>query len=281
MHPAFWKLCTVVLLVLWLFTSFRSRRTPDIFKPHRRPPHHHSASGGKLGPVGLATYRDNDTWTYDPARDRYNHGLSTQQCESAFPELYPEIDRAVGQWKHRRITPDSIELPISNDGNVRALIHDQQLRIILTRGMQRKDFRHRIISVLSQVAQAITVAEAANEPLPDIEFNVIINDIPLVEGRHDRALWAFTRSFGDEYQESLWLIPDFHFFAPDFPGAQSFRDMQTICRMHDSPVARKKPKAVWRGVTWTNPDLRGDLLKVAQDQPWADVEVSWTTSSCT
>ena len=269
MHPTFWKTCTIILLVGWSFTVFNIHGGPAVFRhrQHHRPPSHHvPASVDDASPYAR--------WEFDPTRDRDNHGLDTEQCTRAFPELYVEIDRAVDQWRHRHITPESIVVPPVNDGFARILIHDQQLRIIRTRGMYREDLRHRIVSVMHQIVRAITAGEAAREPLPDMEFNVIVNDVPKLDDRNDLALWAFTRAFGNEHHENLWLVPDFHFYAPDFPGGDSFREMQALARTHDSPLANKTPRAAWRGVTWTSPELREALLDAADGQPWADIEVS-------
>lgn len=213
-----------------------------------------------------------DTWSYEWERDRNNHGLTTEQCDIAFPELYNEIDRAAVYWKDKKITPQSIELARGNDGGVRVLIHDQQLRIISTKGLFRKDFRHRIIAVLQQLLRAITAAEAANEPIPDVEMTIIVDDKPVLDFARSSPLWAFTRAYADPKHDDLWLTPDFHFWANP-PENEGFRQMQERARKHDGPLHNKIPKVAWRGVSWTNPEIRKPLLEATEGKKWADVMV--------
>lgn len=57
------------------------------------------------------------------------------------------------------------------------------------------------------------------------------------------------------------------------PEADAFRIQQAKCRQHDSPLERKIPKVVWRGVEWTNPEVRKPLVAATKGQTWADVVV--------
>ncbi|EME49634.1 hypothetical protein DOTSEDRAFT_92812, partial [Dothistroma septosporum NZE10] len=215
-------------------------------------------------------------WFYDWARDRDNLSLNTEQCDAAFPELYEEIDRAVRYWNEpgRKVTSESIELVDGNDGGVRVLIAGQQLRIIQTRGLGRTDFRHRIIAVLQQIQTALNAAQSAGQPLPDAEFTVIVDDKPIV-GDKARPLWGFTRAFANPRHDNIWVIPDFHFFGAP-PEAEGWSLQQTKSREHDGPLDRKIPKLAWRGVEWTNPEVRKPLLNVTEGKPWADVvRMSW------
>lgn len=48
----------------------------------------------------------------------------------------------------------------------------------------------------------------------------------------------------------------------------------------DEYISDKIPKAVWRGALWTNPEIRGPLLKVTKNKSWADVyEFDWLIRS--
>lgn len=288
-HPAFWKALSAVLFVILLIQliSLRSlSEVPERIFHNKTPPEgptpveatpsvdKESVTEQHLEPTAQPTA---PSWTYEYERDRNNHGLSTEQCDSAFPELYNEIDRAVEHWKDRKITPASIELPRGNDGGVRILIHDQQLRIISTKGLQREDFRHRIIAVLQQLLRALTAAEAADEPIPDTEFTIIVDDKPILHPGPSSPLWGFTRSYANPRHDDIWLIPDFHFFGAP-PEAEGFRDMQKKSRQHDGPLIKKIPKVAWRGVSWTNPEIRKPLLQVTKGKKWADVMVSKTSN---
>lgn len=89
------------------------------------------------------------------------------------------------------------------------------------------------------------------------------------------SIWAFTRRIVDGDQDRLWIMPDFNFFAAP-PIGSSYHDMQMRAKLHDAPMVDKIPKAVWRGVKWTNENVRGHLLDATRDKEWADVlEVDW------
>ena len=83
---------------------------------------------------------------------------------------------------------------------------------------------------------------------------------------------AFTRRFDSAKQEAVWLIPDFNFFGSPLAGG-SWQQMQRRAASYDSEIADKIQKVFWRGVTWTNEELRGSLLQSAEGKDWADVEV--------
>lgn len=184
----------------------------------------------------------------------------------------------IAHRKDRRILEENIDLYGGNHGGLRVLIHDQQLRIIETRGLHRDDFRHRIHAVVHQLNRAMTAAEWANEPFPDTEFTVVVDDIAVLPDSPS-ALWAFTRSYANVAHDSLFVIPDFHFYAAP-PEAEGFQAMQAKARKHDSPIEEKIPQVVWRGVEWTNTDVRRPLLEVTEGQPWADVVVCIATGVC-
>lgn len=79
----------------------------------------------------LATPHLNATneWVFDTGRDSENWGLSSEQCDAAFPGLFTEIDRAVNfQKKKGRVTPEDIDISWKEDGAVRAQIIDQKVQ---------------------------------------------------------------------------------------------------------------------------------------------------------
>lgn len=297
-HPAFWKALSAVLLCILLIQLFSLRSWSEVpervFQTPSQAPNPVEATPEATPAGDLGTDFKHDVrpvaepqaepavkpWAYDWERDRNNHGLTTEQCDIAFPELYNEIDRAVEHWKDKKITPQSINLANGNDGGVRILIHDQQLRIISTRGLHRQDFRHRIIAVLQQLLRALTAAEAADEPVPDTEMTIIVDDKPVLDPSSSRPLWSFTRAYANPKHDDLWLIPDFHFFGAP-PEAEGFREMQKKARQHDGPLTQKIPQVVWRGVSWTNPEIRKPLLQVTKGKTWADVMVSMFRSEST
>lgn len=63
-------------------------------------------------------------------------------------------------------------------------------------------------------------------------------------------------------------------------GGASYAEMRTRASERESFLADKIPKAVWRGVLWTNEWVRKPLLEQSRGQAWADVEeVSWDTGA--
>jgi hypothetical protein len=68
-------------------------------------------------------------WAFDARRDQRNFGLSDDQCNAAFPDLYYEIDRAAA-WRrglgHRNVTPDDLDIKWK-DEMLRAMIFDGQV----------------------------------------------------------------------------------------------------------------------------------------------------------
>jgi protein glucosyltransferase len=67
------------------------------------------------------------SWRFEYPRDALNYGLSSQQCDAAFPGFYGDIDTAVVS---RRGNPISLEeLEIKDDQClVRVLIYDSEVR---------------------------------------------------------------------------------------------------------------------------------------------------------
>ncbi|CAK4028518.1 Hypothetical predicted protein [Lecanosticta acicola] len=277
MHPVFWKALCAVLLLCVLVQQFGSQSKTllrdHVFESSHDPSYTPSEAYepkefNHHNETGLETPHS-DGWSYNWERDRDNHGLSAEQCDIAFPELYYEIDRAVHQWQDKKITPSMLDVHSINDGTVRVLLVDQQIRILQTRGMKRNDFRARITSVLHQVFRAITAVEGVDQPMPDMEFTVIVDD-HVVFAAEPQPFWGFTRKFSQPRHDNIWIMPDFHFWAAP-PEADAFRIQQSKCRQHDAPLERKIPKVVWRGVEWTNPEVRKPLIEATQGQQWADV----------
>jgi hypothetical protein len=214
-------------------------------------------------------------WSWDPQRDRDNHSLSSEQCSSAFPLLYQEINRAQNYWKSRsedgngNITSKTIDLAWSVDGGLRCMIYEQNLYIIESRGLNHFGHwseRHR--AILGSIRRAILTAR---EPIPNIEFSIKINDdVHLTENNQDTALWAFSRNIFDPIQRQLWVIPDFNFWA--YPRvAGSFNSFQRQALQTGDSYRAKISKLVWRGTTQFNPMIRNALLQQSSGKPWSDV----------
>ncbi|KAK5123316.1 hypothetical protein LTR85_002747 [Meristemomyces frigidus] len=276
MNPIWWKTVTALALLCILAQQFGDRDWPHRF--HRKHFIHHQEPIEYNYIYSKPSKLTN--WEYEWERDRNNHGLSSEQCDAAFPKLYDEVNRAVVHWKDRNISSASIELYDGNEAGVRVLFKDQQLRVVQTRGMFRTDFRMRILAVLHQLHRAITSVEGIDEPLEDTEATIVVDDYPNFprDGR-ELATWSFTRASDNDEHAGVWLIPDFNFWSVP-PAAGTYQEMQAKARKHDGLIAGKEQKLVWRGVDWTNPGVRGALLNATLYEPWADVKkMTWNNST--
>ena len=276
MGPNIWKGATAFLLIIVFFQFYLMISRDDSSVPHMngfpaRPP--------PTAPKPIKQKHD-DKWLFDSKRDARNIGLSEAQCNAAFPDLYQEINRAISVWQKREhtIRPEDADIEWRHDAAFQVLIYDNQLRILRTKGTYGNDgYRKRTMFVLSQLNRALLGASAAGEKVPDVEFGVTVDDMSLIPGKEmdTHAIWAFARNIHSEIEQRLWLMPDFNFFAST-PVGSSYLDMQRRASLHDQAVMDKIPKAVWRGVKWTNEAVRGSLLDVTAGKDWADVqEVDW------
>lgn len=68
-------------------------------------------------------------WTFSPETDGADYGLSDQQCDAAFPQMYAELNRAVA-YTHAagNITADDVDISWKESGVVRAMIYDRVVR---------------------------------------------------------------------------------------------------------------------------------------------------------
>jgi hypothetical protein len=97
--------CFISIFLLWRSSGYQSRpKSPDSQTSH---------------------------WEFQLERDGRNHGLSEDQCDQAFPDMYSEIDRAAA-WhrgdKPQGITEDDIALD-PDKPQLRLLIYEGQVRL--------------------------------------------------------------------------------------------------------------------------------------------------------
>ena len=130
MVPAVWRfLCFLLAAVLiaqnaWLWhvahkSLEQSMRIP-LSEPNSHAPKTHS----------------DGAWSFNASADGNNYALTHAQCDTAFPDLYYEIDRAVAHRNERSlpITPEDVSISWRNDAAFRGLIHENQLRILEMKG---------------------------------------------------------------------------------------------------------------------------------------------------
>ncbi|KAM0716368.1 hypothetical protein Q7P37_007813 [Cladosporium fusiforme] len=274
MVPSLWRFSSFLLVAIVLTQNiylWHAAHT-SLEKPNGSPLSLEDSPPSKPQPAGR--------WTFNASSDGNNHALTKAQCDSAFPDLYYEIDRAAKLRKDREIpiSREDVSIGWRNDAAFRGLIHENQLRILQTKGaVGNLGYRRRTLSLLSQINRAIAGATAAGQKLPSIEFAVTVDDMAMIPNKNDtHAIWSFARRLIDGDQERQWLVPDFDFWSWGQSGGASYSEMRTRATDRDSFLADKIPQAVWRGVVWTNEGVRGPLIAQTKDQTWADVEeVSW------
>lgn len=215
---------------------------------------------------------------YNPIYDAHNLSLKDAQCQSFFPGLFEDINRAQGVWDDRGgITTqdlDNIELV---DSMARAAIVDGQLYVKATRA-HNDDHRRKILGTLSAIHRALVTNPNAAGPPTEFVFSVEdrLDDV----AGPDHPLWILARK-PDE--ESVWLMPDFGFWSwnnghTDQPiGPYSSVVDRIVRREQDQfPWDEKEQKLVWRGKLSFAAKMRRGLLEAARDQSWGDVkELDW------
>ncbi|CAK3778512.1 Hypothetical predicted protein [Lecanosticta acicola] len=258
----------IVLQFTFLFSSRLGRdMSPDILnKLHHSRPYH-----AKPQPV-QSTSQQITTNSSDYTQDR---------CETEFPDLYLPIDKTVSYWKDRGHTINSKDMDISwrPDGAIRILIHQNELRVLQTKGvLTRRDYHIRAVSILSMIQRALESATRAGEILPTIEVPLIMDDRSGLKGHPEatNTAWAWASNSENANHERQWLMPDFNFYSS--PSSGSYAEQLRMAEQMDSDFEDKISKAYWRGVLWTAKELRGPLLDSMKGEYWADAAaVDWKT----
>ena len=73
-------------------------------------------------PTAEPTSPLNNTWEFLVQRDGQNYGLSEEQCRTAFPKLFLEIDKSALLRQEARITYKELDSRNVEDGMVRGII---------------------------------------------------------------------------------------------------------------------------------------------------------------
>lgn len=124
-RPSFRVIVTagaVASLILFTFLLFLGRGPRDIsskyvlktpYKPVKEKPTKECPSPAPV---------HNETWQFQTERDALNYGLSEEQCLSAFPKLFFEIDKSVAQ-RQQHITFAELESRTVEDNQARVIVH--------------------------------------------------------------------------------------------------------------------------------------------------------------
>ena len=138
-------------------------------------------------------------------------------------------------------------------------------------------WHERTTSLLHSIHRAIS--GAAPDSIPNAEFILDLDDDPQrpIEFKHGKwsngtTVWGLTRQ---PNQTHIWLMPDYAYWG--WPSALVGSHGELRRKMDEAnaewPWEDKIPKAVWRGTTHLNPDIREPLVNMTQDKDWADVRV--------
>lgn len=104
-----------VLTFLFFASQTRNSGTRYILKTHR-------PGTQPQCPPSTCTSTRNETWQFIVERDGGNHGLSEEQCRSAFPKLFVEIDKSAQLRRETRVTFKDLDSREVENGMVRGII---------------------------------------------------------------------------------------------------------------------------------------------------------------
>ncbi|KAL5340585.1 glycosyl transferase family 90-domain-containing protein [Aspergillus crustosus] len=219
-----------------------------------------------------------ETWEFDYKRDGQNAGLSTSQCDAAFPGLFEDVARAKKYW-HRQGGLSSLDLDETplNHGMGRARIANGELYILATRA-HGEDHRRKILAALSAMHRALVASPDRSDGV-NIEFIFSIEDKLSDVADPTQPIWTLARTASEE---AAWLMPDFGFWAWDHAHAEigPYDEVVAQAAEYDMPWETKQQQLVWRGKPSFAPKLRRALLDATRGKSWADVQpVDWHKQS--
>ncbi|KAL1622161.1 hypothetical protein SLS54_005228 [Diplodia seriata] len=222
-------------------------------------------------------------WQFDTQRDSLNYGLTDEQCDAAFPDLFLELDRAQDffsdnpiQYKDVHLSTEA-ELNENWNGKTRAefhlLIYNGEL-IIVDEAKGEPD-RSRGLSAMASMYRAIT-AHPNPRSIPNIEFILDLHDNsqPGPEGKI-RFTWARHKD-----NPFMWVIPDFDGWTYPDDAVGSYVQFRNEVAEIEKPFHEKIPQLAWRGSLGVNHGLRQNLMDASEGKEWSDVKaIDWRTRS--
>ena len=246
------------------------------------------ASSGPTTTTTTTTPADNNdlekqqSWRFEYGRDDRNLGLSRDQCQASFPGLFQDVIRAGDYWRSQGgISKEDLDAVTLAPGMARAIIQNGELYVVSARS-KNDDHRRKILAALSSMYRALSAAPDRHTTTTTSK-NDAIEFIFSVEDRVDdvngggHPIWALSRKAAEQ---SVWLMPDFGFWAWEHwkKGIGPFS--QAVDRVTDTEkqlsFREKKPQLLWRGKLSFAPKLRRALLDTARNHTWGDVkELDW------
>ncbi|KAI1371405.1 glycosyl transferase family 90-domain-containing protein [Hypoxylon crocopeplum] len=276
-----WLLLAIVFIVTTfsLFGDVRSPFERPIPQPTRQPVEQSTHTS--------PSQSSEQAWVFDSKKDSLNYGLSDDQCESAFPDLFQELDRArdflLGE--KRRIKESDLKLDAKGDytglqhGEFRVMISNGELYVIMEK--KGEPDRSRGLAALASMYRAITAIPDPRS-LPDVEFVIDIEDrATRGENNPQRIRWAWAR---EENNPWLWVMPDFDGWSYPDDGVGSYvqfrEDVEELETEYPHGWDDKEAKLCWRGSLAVNRKLRTALVDAAQGNDWDDVQaIDWHNRS--
>lgn len=217
-------------------------------------------------------------WKFEYPRDARNEALDCMQCQAAFPGLFEDIARGQKYWRSLGgLVIEDLDAIHIQPGMARAFISQGHLYVVAAQA-KAEDHRRKILGVLSSIHRALA-ADRDRVTRRDIEFVFSVEDKVEDVTSADHPVWAMART---ATEESVWLMPDFSFWAWDNPNNYIGPYDQVVDRVKrmDIPWDEKKPQLVWRGKPSFAPKLRRALMDATRDKDWGDVkQVDWSTGT--
>lgn len=78
-------------------------------------------------PVPYIQAPDDASWEFQASRDADNYGLSDQQCKTAFPKLFGEIEKSVASRQLSNITAEDLDSQKWLNGMVRGMVYNGEV----------------------------------------------------------------------------------------------------------------------------------------------------------
>ncbi|KAI1851551.1 hypothetical protein JX265_012367 [Neoarthrinium moseri] len=274
------RLFWLVLAVLTTSTLFLLSRTNSKISSFRPP-------SPEVHPVAVPPAKEPvkvpEPWRFDTHRDGLNYGLSDEQCDAAFPDIFQELTRARDHIIKSKgsITKEDVHVDRKEEykgrqhGEFHVMIFDGQLYII--KEVPGEPDRSRGLAALANMYRALSSIPDPKS-IPNIEFIFDIEDVAQdANHKPDRVRWTWARRTENPW---FWVMPDFDGWAYPDDGVASYpqfrEDVAELELGYRNGWDEKPSKLSWRGSLAVNTQLRGDLVAAAKGHNWSDVEaIDW------
>jgi protein glucosyltransferase len=131
--------------------------------------------------------------------------------------------------------------------------------------------RERILGTLAQIDRSLSTSPASDLAIPNIEFSLSLDDLPLRSQEHGSFL-GYTKKASREYDD-IWLMPNYAYWSWNYTHAPSWNSIrrEITDAEKEVPWAKKDPRVVWRGKI-KMARLRSELVRISQGKSWSDVK---------